>query len=330
MVKVGIVGGSGFTGYELLRLLNSHYSVEIIFVTSDEHAGKPVNSVFPSVNSTKLSYIPHERSFEFKDVDLVFTALPHGKSGTFVQKFFDLGVRVIDLAGDSRFSDPDIFKKWYHMDHPSPQYLSNIVYGIPEIFKDKIKSAPIVANPGCYPTSVIIPLYPVRELIDDVIVDAKSGVSGAGKTCTEKTHFVNVNENFFEYSVGKSHRHIGEMEVYLGKNVTFSAGLLPITRGILSTIYVKKRTPMDFYEKISNYYKDSPFVRIYREKTISIKSAIYSNNILISIFENGKNAIIISVIDNLIKGAAGQAIQNMNIMFGIDECKGLPNGGIEL
>ncbi len=331
MVKAGIVGASGFTGYELLRLLSLHYSVEILFATSDEHQGKPVSSVFPSLNSRKLTFIPHSQAFSFKDVDIVFTALPHGKSAPYVEKFLESGVRVVDLAGDSRFSDPETFKKWYKMEHPAPSYLSHIVYGIPEIFKNKIKTACVVANPGCYPTSVIIPLYPIRDFIDDeVIVDSKSGVSGAGKSCSDKTHFVNVNENFFEYSTGKTHRHVGEMEEYLQKNVIFTAGLLPITRGILSTIYVKKIGTVNLYKKIATYYKDSPFVKVFQEKTISIKSVVYSNNILISVFEDKERAIIVSVIDNLIKGAAGQAIQNMNLMFGIDEAKGLPTGGIEI
>ncbi len=331
MVKAGVVGASGFTGYELLRLLSGHYSVEIAFATSDEYQGKPVGSVFPSLSHIELNFVSHSRALEFTDVDVVFTALPHGKSAQYVEKFLKSGIRVIDLAGDSRFRSPETFKRWYGIDHPAPFYLHQVVYGIPEIFNKEVKRAHIVANPGCYPTSVIIPLYPIRNFIGpDVVVDSKSGVSGAGKTCSDKTHFVTVNENFFEYSVGRSHRHIGEMEEYLGKEVIFSAGLLPATRGILSTIYVRKGGSVNLYEKILEFYDGAPFVKVFKETTVSLKAALYSNNILISVFEDKNRAVIVSVIDNLIKGAAGQAVQNMNLMFGIDEAKGLPTGGIEI
>ncbi len=331
MVKVGIVGASGYTGYELLRLLDHHYSVEVAFATSNEYKWMPIDSVYPTLSNYRQPFLSHEEALSQNSVDLVFLALPHGKSAPFVEKFYKKGTRVIDLAGDSRFSNPASFEKWYNIPHPAPSYLPEIVYGIPEIFREKIKDAEIVGNPGCYPTSVIIPLYPVKDAIGDhIIVDAKSGVSGAGKSCTSKTHFVSVNENFFEYSVGHSHRHVGEMEDILGKHVTFSAGLLPVSRGILSTIYVKKIKPVSIYEELRSFYEDAPFVKIFKEATISLKSVAYSNNIYISIFEDGKEGIIISAIDNLIKGAAGQAIQNMNIMFGINETKGLPSGGIEL
>ncbi len=331
MVKIGIVGASGYTGYELLRLLDHHYSVDVIFATSEEYKWMPISSVYPTLNNYKTPFITHEEALGQNSVDIVFLALPHGKSAAYVEKFYKKGIRVIDLAGDSRFNNPLTYEKWYKISHPAPTYLRDVVYGLPEIFGQKIKDARIVGNPGCYPTSVIIPLYPIRDAIDQqVIVDAKSGVSGAGKSCTSKTHFISVNENFFEYSVGRSHRHVGEMEEILGKSITFSAGLLPVSRGILSTIYVRKTKPISIYEELKNFYTDAPFVSVYKEKMISLKSVVYSNNIYISVFEDGSNAIIISVIDNLIKGAAGQAIQNMNLMFGINETKGLPSGGIEL
>ena len=331
MVRAGVVGGSGFTGIELLRLLQNHYATDVVFATSDEHRSERIDFLFPSLHEYKFPFIFHVEALNFTDIDIVFLALPHGKSAKFAEKFLNNGVKVIDLSGDSRFKNPQTYEKWYKMQHPAPAYLPKTIYGIPELFSDQIKNAEIVGNPGCYPTSVIIPILPVANLIDKrIIVDAKSGVSGAGKSCNSKTHFISVNENFFEYSVGKVHRHVGEMEEVTGKDITFSAGLLPLSRGILSTIYVTKTRDFSIYDALQEFYSDKPFVKVFSEKQVSLKDVAYSNNIFISVFEDKETAVIISVIDNLIKGAAGQAIQNMNIMFGFNETKGLPLGGIEV
>ncbi|RLD14509.1 MAG: N-acetyl-gamma-glutamyl-phosphate reductase [Caldiserica bacterium] len=332
-MKIGIFGGSGFVGQELIRILTSHKNVEIAFVTSNEFNGNVVSSVFPNL-PLNIKFISHEEGKERK-VDFCFLALPHTKSAPFANHLYKKGIKFVDLSGDSRFRDKRVFEEWYKVKHQSPGYLKETVYGLPEIFREEIRNASIVGNPGCYPTSVILPLYPlikngvVKE--DTILVDSKSGVTGAGRKPKETTHFVNVYENFKVYSLGRSHRHVGEMEYILKRKVYFTASLLPIRRGILSTIYFKLKKIGVMEKILTEFYGKEKFVKLYPSGSFpQIKDVVYSNRCDIGFLEEEDLGIIVSTIDNLVKGAAGQAIQNMNIMTGFREDEGLTERGISL
>ena len=331
-MKVGIFGGSGFVGQELIRILTSHKEVEIAFVTSNEFNGNIVSSVFPNL-PLNIKFISHEEGKE-KKVDFCFLALPHTKSSPFAYHLYKRGIKFIDLSGDSRFRDKRVFEEWYKVEHKFPAYLKETVYGLPEIFREEIRNAKVVGNPGCYPTSVILPLYPLikNNLIEgEIIVDSKSGVSGAGKKPKETTHFVNVYGNYKVYSLGRKHRHVGEMEYILGSKVYFTASLLPIKRGILSTIYFKLKRRGEIYNILNEFYKNERFVRIYPKGVIpEIRDVVYTNRCDIGVVEEEDLGIVVSVIDNLVKGAAGQAVQNMNIMAGFREDEGLTERGVSL
>lgn len=331
MKKVAIIGAGGFTGHELLRLLAMHGKIEITLLTSDEYENMKINDVYKDISLDK-KFISHRKSLNHDEIDLVFVALPSPFASFYVNEFFKKKIKVIDLSGDSRFKNPEDYEKWYKKKHAFPEYLKSTAYGIPELFEKEIKKARVIANPGCYPTSIIIPLYPLckEDLVDGcIIVDSKSGVSGAGKKIGERTHFLNVYGNFFEYNVGREHRHVGEMENILKKNIVFTPGVLPLSRGILSTIYVRVKEKIDLSQLYGDYYRGKEFVHI-TEHIPSIKEVVFTNNIKIGFkfIEDLNLLIIVSCIDNLLKGASGQAVQNMNLIFEFKEDDGLPKGGV--
>lgn len=336
-MKVGIVGATGYTGEELLKSLARHDGVTVNFVTSERQSGTPLVRVFPFLTMFEnLSFCSAEESLEI-DVDLVFTCLHAGESIKWAKRFLDKSVRVIDLGSDFRFKSPRVFQDWYHFEHPHPELLPDTVYGLTEWYRDDIEKAKVVGNPGCYPTSVLMALLPFMEtgLVADapIMIDSKSGVSGAGKKASEVTHYVNVNENVTPYKVGRVHRHVGEIEkelqVFGGtQSVIFTPHLMPLTRGMLSTIYVplaqdmSKAALLDILDKA---YEHEPFVNILRDKLPAMKMAQNSNFCFIGleIIKETSTMILFSAIDNLGKGASTQAVQNMNVMLGFEETSGL-------
>ncbi len=334
MIRVGILGATGYTGIELVKILTRHQVAKITFATSDSYVGKKLSDVFPCAYDIPL--VAHEAA-PLHEVDVAFLALPHGASADYAKRALDAGARVIDLSADFRLHDPLVYKKWYGLDHHAPELLPTAVYGLPEIHRDEIAKTRLVANPGCYPTSVILGLAPIlRAGANDgtIIVDSKSGVSGAGRKPTLTTHFVEVNENLSPYSIGRSHRHLSEMEQEVqalrsGTALIFSPHLLPVSRGILSTMYVRlndqwnEASLRDLYGEA---FRGEPFVRVLPPGQIAtLAHSVYTNYCTLSIHgvPELQQAIICASIDNLIKGASGQAVQNMNLMFGCPETTAL-------
>ncbi len=335
--KVSILGASGYTGSELIRLLHQHPNTIINHITASKHANKEISEVFPHLNNSinlKLEQLAPSNIPE--DTDVVFAALPHGASAEIINKIYKRDIKIIDLGADFRLNAKN-YKDWYG-DHPCTELLDNAVYGISELNKEQIATAKLVANPGCYPTSAILPLAPLLKSgvinEDNIIIDSKSGVTGAGRSPSLDTHFSEVNEGFKAYKVGE-HRHCPEIEQQLSDytgfdvNVTFTPHLIPIDRGILSTIYVnlkEKQTTSDLIKVYEDFYKNSHFIRIYPEGKYPNTSYVRGSNFCdIGVKSNPENktAIIISAIDNLVKGASGQAIQNMNIMLDLPETTGI-------
>jgi N-acetyl-gamma-glutamyl-phosphate reductase len=335
MLKVFICGGSGYAGGELLRILSNHPGVVVAGVTSERSAGKSVAGLFPHLN--KYSNLIYEHMLKEKvlgKADLFFMALPHGESQEAVDFFFRNGKRVIDLSADYRLRDADTYKKWYSVPHRFQTTLKKAVFGLPEIYRGRIKKARLIANPGCYPTGAILGLMPAvkNNLIDtaSIVIDSKSGTSGAGRKADISVAFCEVNEGFRAYSIGV-HRHTPEIEQELsllcGKEITvnFTPHLLPVDRGILTTIYArlgKKISAADVEKIYHNSYKKEPFVRILDYgKYPNIKNVRGTNfcEIGLKLNERTNTLIVITAIDNLVKGASGQAVHNMNIMMGFDE-----------
>lgn len=330
-MNIAIIGATGYTGFELIKIILKHPHLKIKYLTSDSSSGKKISEIYPFLkNLCDIELIPNDFD-KISDVDAVFLCLPHGASMNAVKFFRERGVIVVDLSADFRISDPQIYEETYKENHKYPDLLKEAVYGIPELFENEIKQSKLIANPGCYPTSVIIPLFPLikNNLIstDFIIADSKSGVSGAGKNPTEKTHFCEVNEDFKPYGIF-NHRHNPEIDFVLSRNknvhVIFTPHLLPINRGILSTIYTKSAANQNtIIDCLKEAYKGKNFVRIYEKDIPSIKNVANTNFIDIGIFKKGDNIIIVSAIDNLIKGASGQAVQNLNIIAGFKETDGL-------
>lgn len=334
-LKVGIIGATGYTGSELVRLLKDHPRVEICLITSESRAGERFSDVHPFFEGIEDQKLEKAVAVEQRELDVMFLALPHGVSMDYVKRFKDRKEVIIDLSGDFRLDGPTKYKEWYNKEHVFPQGFEKAVYGLCELNREAIKSSNLIANPGCYPTSAILgaaPLSTIDGLDDSLIVDAKSGITGAGVKAKTATHFPNVNDNFKAYGL-KTHRHSIEIQDTLnGMNkeqlfVQFSPHLLPVDRGILSTIYTRYTGDLDvegIRAVYRNYYADEPFVRLVKQPP-ALKEVRGTNNVKIYVDydERTKNIIVISVIDNLVKGAAGQAIQNMNIRFGFDEKSGL-------
>jgi len=331
VIQVGIYGATGYTGFELIRLLQRHPQVTLAFATSESRAGTRLSQVFPVPWDLPL-VAPAEA--DPGAVDAVFCCLPHGAAMATVVAAREAGVRVVDLSADFRLRDPAVYQQWYGLKHAAPHLLADAVYGLPELYREQIRRAQLVANPGCYPTSVLLALYPLLRagLVAEgpIIADSKSGVSGAGRKPNLKTHFVEVNENFSPYNIGRAHRHLPEMAQEIerlggnGQALIFSPHLTPVDRGILSTLYVPVSTthsPEDLHRLYRETYADEPFIWLLPEGQLATMAhAVRTNRCVLSLTLAGPGQLIVcSAIDNLVKGAAGQAVQNFNLMFGLDE-----------
>ena len=337
-MKAGILNVTGYAGSELARILHRHADAEIVNVTGRSAAGQPLGEVFPHLAPLNLTITD-----ELTDsVDVVFSALPHGASAATLAPLLDQGTKAIDISADFRLNDVEEYERWYDTTHPCPQYLEDAVYGLTELHRDAVASASLVANPGCYPTAAILALAPAvaAGIIEpDIVVDAKSGVSGAGRKADTKYLFSEVNENVFGYSVG-GHRHLPEITQELSRiagpaepRVTFLTHLVPITRGILASCYaplvdgkvaVGEAAKSDVMEIYANFYRGEPFVQVTATPPMT-KQTVGSNVCAVypTVDTRTNRLIVISCIDNLVKGAAGQAVQNMNRMFGLPETEGL-------
>ena len=327
-LKIGIIGATGYTGAELIRLLIDHPQAEIKCLTTTSVMGQDISDIYPSLRQRFSHKLTEYKSSDIKGLDIVFIALPHGKSMEIVPEILAAGARVVDLGADFRFSDVALYENTYQK-HTAPEVNSKAVYGLPEMNREKIKKASLIANPGCYVTSATLALKPIIDsenfVKDSIIIDAKSGTSGAGRSLAQNTHFTETYANFSAYKIG-AHRHQPEIEQNLGGvKVVFTPHLLPVNRGILSTIYVKlsrKTEKENILDILRKAYKNEPFVKIV-DNPPTLKDVVGSNYCIISPTVNNDQLVLVSVLDNLIKGASGQAIQNMNIMFGLEETMGL-------
>lgn len=336
VINVGVVGGTGYTGVELLRLLAMHPAVRLRMVTSRSEAGQKVAALFPNLRGhTEVVFTEPDIS-ALAECDVVFFATPNGTAMSMVPELVENGCRVIDLAADFRLKDSAEWQQWYGISHACADILSEAVYGMPEIYRAEIASARVVANPGCYPTAVTLGFLPLIEsaLVDDqhLIADAKSGVSGAGRGASVAHLFSEASESFKPYGVN-GHRHLPEIRQTLGAmaghsiGLTFVPHLTPMIRGIEASLYaVLKHSDVDLHTLYTERYADEYFVDVLPEGSLpETRSVRGSNMCRISVFrpQNGDTVVVSSVIDNLVKGAAGQAIHNMNIMFGLAETTGL-------
>lgn len=338
MIRALILGATGYTGMELMRILSSHPEAQLVGGSSRNWAGKAASEVFP--------FFPREQDFRFQsledliqkpDVDVAFLALPHGESASSIRPLLDKGLKVVDLSADCRLSDAEVYAEWYGT-HANPQLLEEAVYGLPEIHREAIRKADLIANPGCYPTSVILALAPVlnREEVDSScpVVDSKSGISGAGRGAKLVTSFSEAGEGFKPYGV-IGHRHIPEMEQELSRlagrqiKVRFTPHLIPVSRGMVSTIYLRLKEPVaegairELYEE---YYCAEPFIRVLPRGTFPDTVKVRGSNqchVSVAVDERTGWLIAMSAIDNLTKGASGLAVQNMNVMMGLPETTGL-------
>ncbi|MFC4351459.1 N-acetyl-gamma-glutamyl-phosphate reductase [Fodinicurvata halophila] len=337
IVRAGILGASGYTGADLVRLLATHTGVSINLMTANSHAGKPMAEVYPHLGGLNLPDLIKWEDADWSDLDVVFCGLPHGTTQEIIATLPDK-VKVVDLSADFRLRNPDTYAEWYGHEHRAPHLQKEAVYGLSELNREPIHKARLVACPGCYPTATLLALVPLAQkqviLPDDLIVDAKSGVTGAGRAVKEATLFSEVAEGMHPYSVSR-HRHSPEIEQEVGNafrqevNVNFTPHLVPMNRGELVTCYVKMAQGTDvatLRSTLAERYKDEPFVRVLPEgATPATRHVRGSNFCLIGVFADRipGRAIVIATIDNLVKGSSGQAIQNMNLMFGLPETMGL-------
>lgn len=334
--NVGIIGATGYTGSELTRILTHHNQVNLSMITSRSFAGKKISDIHPYLEGICDLKLSNPSMNDIKDLDVVFLALPHGVSMKFVKEIGLNGPRIIDLSGDFRLKNKHTYEQWYEMEHEFPDAIDNAVYGLPELFRKNIADAQLVSNPGCYPTSAILALAPAlkQDLIEvsNISVDSKSGVTGAGAKPSETTHFPRANEDFRAYKVGK-HRHTPEIEEILTKNsgkdinVMFTPHLVPLNRGILTTVYTianKDIAEEEIIDVYTSFYKKEPFVRV-RKNPPNVQSVRGSNycDVFPLKIDRTNQIVLLSAIDNLVKGAAGQAVQNMNIMLDFNEKEGI-------
>lgn len=335
MIKAGIVGGTGYTGVELLRLLAQHPEVEITAITSRKEAGMRVWEMFPSLRGrVHLAFSTPEEA-PLKSCDVVFFATPNGVAMQQTRELIDAGVKVIDLAADFRFKDIATWSKWYGMEHACPDLVAEAVYGLPELNREQIRDARLIANPGCYPTAVQLGFLPLIEdgIVDTnwLVADCKSGVSGAGRKAEVHTLFAESTDNFKAYAVA-GHRHQPEIRQGLARmcgqdvNLTFVPHLTPLVRGIHATLYAKLVKDVDLQALYEARYANEHFVDVLPEKNHPETRSVRASNlcrIAVHRPQGGDTVVVLSVIDNLVKGAAGQAVQNMNIIFECDEDMGL-------
>ena len=335
-INVGVFGASGYTGFETVSILRNHPDINLKFATSESAAGKLVSDIYPVPWPVPLSSKDH---VSLTGVQAVFCCLPHAASMPTVVAARDAGVRVIDLSADFRLSDAKVYEKWYGVPHQAPDRFDEAVYGLPEINRLEIRETDLLANPGCYPTSVLLALYPLLKaklLAPEapIISDSKSGVSGAGRKATLTSHFVEVNENLSPYKIGQNHRHVAEMAETInrlggpGHHLIFSPHLVPVSRGMLSTVYVtlsEDVSPSVVRELFDDCYQDEPFIYVLADGQLaSMAHTRHTNLCALSITPvNKRQLVLCASIDNLGKGAAGQAVQNFNIMFGLAETEGL-------
>jgi N-acetyl-gamma-glutamyl-phosphate reductase len=337
LIKVGIIGGTGYVGAELIRLLMSHKKVQIAAISSVSFKGQNLSEIYPSFYKL-TNLICSEEDEVIDKSDVIFAALPHGLSENIAKKILSKGKICIDMGADFRLSNEIIYKKWYGKSFDVPELHGKEVYGLPELNKEKIKESKLIANPGCYATSIELALLPLLSMgiiePTGIIADSKSGATGAGRNLSQSSHFTDCNESLSAYKIA-SHRHTPEIEEVLSSissekvKLIFTPHLLPINRGILSTIYVTPKDKIDLKElhkEYSTYYENKPFVKV-----LPLGEASKINNIKLSNYchislhydEENNKLILISCLDNMVKGAAGQGIQNMNILLGFDETEGL-------
>lgn len=340
MIKIGIVGGTGYTGVELMRLLANHPDVKIEVITSRSNAGTAVSDVYPNLRGRVDLTFSEPAVESYKNCDLVFFATPNATAMLEAEALLAAGIKLIDLAADFRLKDIGVWEKWYGATHACPALVEEAVYGLPEINRDAIRKSSLVANPGCYPTSVILALLPLLNagLIEpsSIIADCKSGTSGAGRSASVATLFCEATESVKAYAVS-GHRHLPEIREILQTvnqdvNLVFTPHLMPMIRGIHSTVYADAKGSCDDVQQIfERFYQNEPFVDVMpagsHPETRSVKGANYCRLAVHYLPDNNKY-VVLSVIDNLVKGAAGQAIQNMNLMFGLDESAGLQSLGL--
>ncbi|MFB3887168.1 MAG: N-acetyl-gamma-glutamyl-phosphate reductase [Thermodesulfobacteriota bacterium] len=336
--RVGIIGATGYTGVELIRLLLHHPEVEVAALTSQKYAGVPIDQAFPSLTQrlrTKCEELSVDQICE--KTDFIFTAVPHKTAMETVPLFYKKGKRVVDLSADFRFQDAALYERWYQR-HTSAELLPESIYGLPELHREEIKKAKIVGNPGCYPTGALIGLIPLMKngliLDENIVIDSKSGVSGAGRDVVLGSLFCEVNEGVKAYNIFK-HRHLPEIEQELTQlakkkiSVTFVPHLIPMDRGILTTLYVHFRGKVkaeDLLDVYQERYRSEPFVRIYPKGEVPNTKDVRGSNfcdIGMVVNESDGRGVVVTAIDNLVKGASGEAVQNMNIMLGLPETMGL-------
>ncbi len=338
MIRAGVIGATGYTGAELVRILSGHPEVKLTVLTSRQHAGTAFAGIYPAMSGLVDQVCEiYDADRVSEQTDVVFMALPHKLPMAFVPELLKNGKKIIDLSADFRFSDADLYEAAYQP-HTAKALLPRAVYGLSEVFTDEISGADLIGNPGCYPTSILLPLYPLLKegFIEagGLIADSKSGVSGAGRGLSLATHFCEVNESFKAYKVG-NHRHQPEIESILGRaasravSITFVPHLIPLTRGMESTVYAtlaRKVSYRDIHDCLADYYAGRRFIRITENgrppDTLHVRGTNFCD-IGFHIDEANQRIIFMSVIDNLVKGAAGQAVQNMNLMAGLDEAAGL-------
>lgn len=349
MIKVAIVGGTGYTGVELIRLLSRHPHAKIQCLTSRTEAGKRVDELFPSLRGVSDLVFSDLDEQKLAECDVVFFATPHGVAMQHAKFLIENNTKIIDLASDFRLQDLAEFEKWYKLQHTCPELLNQAVYGLPEVLREKIKTAKIIGNPGCYPTTALLGLTPLihaqnaqgQALIDPyIVIDAKSGISGAGRQARMNIIFSETSDNFSAYGVA-GHRHIAEIEQGIeqfftkdNKNVQqhqirFVPHLVPMIRGMFSTIHIRltdNAKNLDLQQLYNDFYQNEPFVDVLPKGLLPDTRSVRASNrlrIAIQTFDDSNMATILVVQDNLVKGASGQAVQNMNIMFGLDEMAGL-------
>lgn len=341
-VKVGIVGVTGYTGGELIRLLLNHPEAEVVAASSRSNVGNPVSQIhrqlFEYMNLVECEI----KAENYANCDVVFLALPHGASSGLAKELVSMGKKVIDLGADMRLRDYATYQQWYGAEHQWPEILPATVYGLPELYREKIKGSQLIANPGCYPTSIILGLAPLLKKgwvkLDTIVCDSKSGVTGSGKSLTQNTHFPDCNDNMSAYKLA-AHRHTPEIEQELSAlageqlMISFNPHLIPLNRGILSTITMQA-AKQDLTQELlgqtyAEFYANEEFVRVRNKENLPCTKLVQGSNYcdVAPVWDpRTKRIIVVSVIDNLVKGASGQAIQNMNLMMGLDEGMGLRYG----